>query len=172
MSFQLPPAKLPSFNVPTVRGLPTIPTVGTISGSATTIVGEQFGNLPDIQALPHVKALQKVITEQIGMLIEGKLPTIARAPLYDVRQLRLVAELAQIVAMAASVVAQVQAEIDAGIQAANAKIADINAAKNAILQTPANVRSTVQNKALGRYNEYIGEVNQQKSRLQTALGSL
>lgn len=168
----LPQAKLPSWNIPNVRSVPTIPHVGCVGGNATTIIGEQLGSLPDIAALPHIKALQKVITEQIGTLIEGKLPDIARSPLYQVRQLRLVQELSQIVSEATSIANQVQAEVNAGISFCNEKIADFNASKNAILQTPAELRSAIQKKTLDRLNEYTDEINGQIGRLQSSLGCL
>lgn len=168
----LPTAKLPSWTIPTVRGLPTIPNVGCVSGSATTQVGNQFGNLPDLNALPHVKALQKLITEQIGTLLEGQQITAIRAPLYAVRQARLVTEMASMISTATSIASQVTADINATISGCNAKIADLNAAKNAILATPVQLRSTVQTKALGCYNAYIGEVNGQIGKLQTTLGCL
>lgn len=172
MTNPLPQIKLPSFNVPNIRSLPNIPTVGCVSGNATTVIGEQFGNFPDIQALPHVKALNKVITEQIGTLLEGKLPDAPRAALYQARQARLVSELAQIVSAATELASQIQAEISSSIQACNQKVNELNAAKSLILQIPANLRSPIQKKALDRYNEYIGEVNSQIGRLQTALGCL
>jgi len=172
MTLQLPQAKLPNWNVPSVRSVPTIPNVGCVSGNATTIVGQQFGNLPDLTALPQIKALQKVITEQIGTLVEGKLGQVPRAIVYEVRQARLVQELASIVQEAATIAGQVQAEVNAAISFANERIGDLNASKNAILATPANLRSAVQTKALGRYNEYIGEINGQIGRLQTSLGCL
>lgn len=169
---QLPAAKLPNWNVPNVRSLPSIPNVGCVSGNATTIVGEQLGSLPDISALPHIKALNKVITEQIGTLVEGKLPQIVRSPLYEVRQARLVQELASIIQEGTAIANQITAEVNAAISFANSRIADLNASKSAITATPAHLRSAVQNKALGRYNEYIAEINGQKSRLQTSLGCL
>lgn len=168
----LPAAKLPSWNVPAIRNLPSIPNVGCVSGNGTTLIGEQFGNFPDVQALPHVKALNKVITEQIGTLLEGKLPDVPRAILYEIRQARLVIELAQMVSAAATLAGQIQAEINGSIAACNEKVGDLNAAKNAILQTPANLRSAVQTKALSRYNQYIGEINDQVGRLETTLGCL
>jgi hypothetical protein len=169
---QIPAAKLPSWNVPTIRSLPTIPTVGCVTGNATTLIGSQMGNLPDAMALPHVKALDKIITEQIGTLIEGKLPDLLRAPLYQVRQLRLFSELAQIISTSAQLAAQIQAETNAVIEACNQKIDDLNAAKDAILQIPENARTVVQQKALDRYNEYAGEINAQIGRLQQSLGCL
>ena len=168
----LPPAKLPSWIVPTIRNLPTIPNVGCVSGNGTTLIGEQFGNFPDVQALPHIKALNKVITEQIGTLIEGKLGDIPRAIVYEIRQARLAIEKAQIVAEAAAAASRIQSEINAAIEGANEKIGDLNASKNLILATPANMRTAIQTKALGRYNEYIGEVNDQIGRLETAMGCL
>lgn len=172
MSVQLPQIKLPSWNVPPVRNLPTIPTVGCVSGNATTQIGQQMGNFPDIQALPHVKALNKIITEQIGTLLEGKLGDIPRAALYEIRKARLITELAQIVNQGTQLANQIQAEVNASIEAANAKINDLNAAKEELLQIPENARSVIQDKMISRYNEYIGEVNAQIGRLQQSLGCL
>lgn len=168
----LPTAKLPGFNVPTIRGLPNIPTVGCVSGNPTTLVGQQMGSLPDISALPHVKALKKVIEEQIGALVEGKLPQLPRSIVYEVRQLRLVAELAQIVAVSVQIAAQMTAEINAAIAAANQTINGINAAANEIEQLPEAARSAVQRKALDRYNDYAAEINAQIGRLNAAKGCL
>ena len=168
----LPAAKVPSWNVPQIRSLPTIPNVGCVSGNGTTLVGEQFGNFPDIQALPHIKALNKVITEQIGTLLEGKLGDVPRAIAYEIRRARLVTELQQIVSMATTIASQVQGEINGAIAGCNAKIADLNASKAAILQTPENMRTAIQQKTLSRLNEYIGELNEQVGRLETSLGCL
>lgn len=168
----LPPAKLPNWNVPTVRGLPTIPRIGCVGGNATTIVGEQMGNLPDLATLPHVKALQKVITEQIGTLVEGQLGVIPRAPLYAARQLRLIQELQEMITMATQTANQIASEINAAIGAANQRIADLNASKAAITATPAVLRNAVQRKALGRYNQYVGEINGQIARLERSLECL
>lgn len=169
---QLPPAKLPNWNLPNVRSIPSIPNVGCVSGNATTIVGEQLGSLPDISALPHIKALNKVITEQIGTLLEGKLGDVPRAIVYEVRRARLVTELASIVQQGTAIANQITAEVNAAVAFANTRIADLNASKSAILATPAHLRSAVQNKALDRYNEYIGEINGQIGRLQASLGCL
>lgn len=172
MSVQLPTAKLPSWNVPGVRSLPSIPNVGCVSGNATTQIGGQMGSFPDIQALPHVKALNKIITEQIGTLTEGKLPDAPRSALYQIRQARLAVELAQIVEAAAQIASQIQAEVTEAINDCNAKIADLNAAKTELLQIPETARSAVQMKAIARYNDYASEVNAQIGRLQTSLGCL
>lgn len=172
MTFQLPQVKTPSWNIPDVRNLPTIPTIGCVSGNATTQIGEQMGNFPDIQALPHIKALNKIITEQIGTLLEGKLPDVPRSVLYEVRKARLITELADIISKGAQLAGQIQAEINGAIAAANEKINDLNAAKDALLQIPENARSVIQDKMISRYNEYIGEINAQIGRLQQSLGCL
>jgi hypothetical protein len=145
----LPTAKLPSWNVPAVRSLPSIPNVGCVSGNATTQIGEQFGNFPDVQALPHIKAL-----------------------LFEARKARLITELTNIVSTATTIAGQVAGEINAAIDGCNEKISDLNAAKAAVMQTPENMRSLIQRKTLERYDEYIGEVNDQMGRLQTALACL
>lgn len=172
MSNTLPQAKLPSWNLPTVRSLPTIPNVGCVSGNATSMIGDQFGNFPDIQALPHIKALNKVITEQIGTLIEGKLGDIPRAAAYEIRRARLVTELIAIVQQGVTIASQIQSEANANIAACNTKIADLNSAKNAIVSIPEAARSALQRKTLDRLNVYIGEVNGQIGRLQTTLACL
>jgi hypothetical protein len=172
MSNSLPQPKLPNWTLPNVRNVPTIPNVGCVSGDATTVVGAQMGNFPDIQALPHVKALNKVITEQIGTLLEGKLPDAPRAVVFEARRARLVTELTQIVNLATQTANQIQADVNATINACNEKINDINAAKNEISQLPETVRSAVQTKALERYDEYATEVTGQIGRLQASLGCL
>lgn len=168
----LPSAKLPSWNLPSVRSLPTIPNVGCISGNPTTIVGDQMGSFPDIQALPHIKSLKKVINEQIGTLLEGKLPDLPRAVLFEARKARLTTELAQVVGKATAMASQIQADVNATINACNEKINDLNAAKDEILQLPEQARSAVQTKSLERYNEYADEINSQIDRLQSSLGCL
>lgn len=172
MTFQLPEIKPPSWNIPAVRNLPMIPKVGCVSGNATTQIGEQMANFPDIQALPHIKALNKVITEQIGTLLEGKLPDAPRAIVYEVRKARLITELADIISKGAELAGQFQAEVNAAIEACNAKINDLNQAQAALLQIPENARSVIQDKMISRYNEYIGEINGQIGRLQQSLGCL
>ena len=172
MSIQLPQAKLPSWNAPSVRSLPQIPTVGCVSGNATTQIGASMGSFPDIAALPQIKSLNKVITEQIGTLLEGKLPDAPRAALYQVRQARLVGELAQIVSTATQIAGQVQAEVSAAISGCNQKINDLNAAKDALLQIPEAARTAVQSKRIARYNDYANEVGAQIGRLEASLGCL
>lgn len=167
-----PSAKLPSFNMPTIRALPNIPKVGCVSGNPTTLVGQQMGNLPDVSALPHVKALKKVIEEQVGTLIEGKLPDLPRSVLYEARQIRLVGELAEMIEKAAEIAGQLLAEINTAIEFANARIDDLNSSLTEISSIDEALRSPVQKKALDRYNDYIGEINQQIGRLNAAKGCL
>jgi hypothetical protein len=172
MSVNLPPPKLPNWNVPTVRNLPQIPKVGCVSGNATTQVGKQMGSFPDIAALPHIKSLKKVITEQIGTLIEGKLPQLARLPLYEARQVRLVSELAEMVQKATEIADAISQEVTQTIEACNQKINDLNSAKDEILSFPASARSAMQEKAAARYDEYIAEIEAQIGRLSQSLGCL
>src|SRR3712207_1920444 len=93
----LPSPKLPHFGTPSIRDIPQIPNVGCVSGNPITYVGGQLGNMPDHKALPQIKALKKVIEEQIGTLLEGKSPDFVRPALYEIRRARLVTELADIV---------------------------------------------------------------------------
>ena len=74
----IPQPKLPSLSLPTIRSLPTIPFVGCAGGDGTTYLGDQFGNLPDLQAALHAKALKKALVEQVYALVQGQLPDPAR----------------------------------------------------------------------------------------------
>ena len=170
--FEFPQAKLPHIPLPVIRNLPQIPTVGCVSGNATTLIGEQMGNLPDISALPQIRALKKAILEQIGALIDGQLPDAVRPPKYAARAARLVSELSSIVSAMNAIAAGLQAEVNSGIEFANQKLSDINAAKAIILNIPAGARTTIQKKTLDRLNEYAVEINAQINRMETALGCM
>src|SRR4051794_31476092 len=91
-------AKPPNLNVPTIAGLPTIPHVGCTGGDATAYFGGQFGGLPDLQALSHIRVIKKALEEQIYALLKGELPFATRPPIYDARMVQLTNEVAEIVA--------------------------------------------------------------------------
>lgn len=165
----IPPPRLPHLPLPNVRGLPNIPHVGCAGGSATTYLGEQFGNLPDLNAALHIKNLKKTLEEQIYALIQGQLPDPTRPPVYAARAAQLVNEVAELVQMLNQVIADATAEANAAINFINGKINDINAAKTAVLTIPAGARSAVQRLALQRYEEYLGELNSQVGRLQATI---
>lgn len=171
MSVQIPPAKLPHITLPVIRGIPTIPFVGSAGADGTTYVGEQFGNLPDLHAVLGIKKLKKALEEQIYALIQGQLPQPARSPLYAARAAQLANEVAQLVGLLNQVVAGVTAEAQAAIGFVNTKIGEVNSAKAAIEAVPVGARNAVQKLMLQRYQRYVGELNAQGGRLQTAINS-
>jgi hypothetical protein len=163
---------LPHLPLPNVRGLPNVPHVGCAGGSATSYLGEQFGNLPDLHAALAIKKLKKALEEQIYALIQGQLPDPTRPPVYAARAAQLVNEVAELVQMLNNLIAQAAAEVNASINFINGKINDINAAKTAVLSIPQGARSAVQRLALQRYNEYLGELNSQIDRLNATIACI
>jgi ElaB/YqjD/DUF883 family membrane-anchored ribosome-binding protein len=168
----IPPPKLPRLGVPQIRSLPQLPNVGCAPGNATSFVGNQFGNLPDLNAVLQIRALKKALEEQIYALIDGQLPQIARAPRYAQRAAQVTQQVAQLVAALNQILAAANAEAQAAVAAVNSKIGEVNTAKNDILSIPESARSTAQRRMLMRYNEYVGELNGQIARLESTLGCL
>ena len=168
----VPEPKLPHLPLPNVRGLPNIPHVGCAGGSATSYLGDQFGNLPDLHAALAMKNLKKALQEQIYALIQGELPDATRPPVYAARAAQLINEVADVVQLLNQTIANVTAEANAAINFVNGKINDVNAAKNAVLSIPAGARNVVQRLALQRYDEYLEELNTQVGRLQATIGCI
>jgi hypothetical protein len=169
MSAYVPPAKLPNIPLPQIRSLPHIPFVGCAGGSATTFIGEQFGDLPDMATVLHIKALKKSLEEQIYALIQGELPDALRPPVYAARAAQLVAEVLEIVATLNTIIGGVIGEAEAAISFVNGKIGEMNAARAAIMNIPPTARTAAQRLMLGRYNEVATELNGQISRLQSTI---
>jgi methyl-accepting chemotaxis protein len=165
----LPGAKLPHVTLPTIRSIPTIPHVGCAGAQATTYVGQQHGNAPDIGAVRAMKALKKSLDEQIYALFQGMLPDGARPPVYQARALQLVNEVAEVVTTINQVIAEVTEETSAAITATNAKIGEMNAAKSALENIPEGARSKVQQLMAQRYARYAGELTAQAGRLQSTI---
>jgi ElaB/YqjD/DUF883 family membrane-anchored ribosome-binding protein len=165
----IPEAKLPHITLPAIRNIPTIPHVGCAASTGTTYVGQQFGNCPDLASVLHLKALQKLLSEQMYALLKGELSDIPRALAYAERLAELTSEVADLVSTLADIVAGVTAEIDAALQFVNDKIATLNAAKNLIEDTPEAARSAVQRVMAERYDRYVQELNAQAGRLQATM---
>jgi len=168
----IPQAKLPNITLPTIRSIPSIPHVGSAGASGTTYIGEQFGNLPDLHAVLHIKTLKKALEEQIYALIQGKLPDPARPIPYDARALQLVDEVAELASSLNDVVAGVMAEVNAAIDFVNGKIAEVNAAKAAIESVPQGARDAVQQLMLQRHDRYAHELTAQAGRLESTIESI
>lgn len=168
----IPPPKLPHVTLPTVRGIPSVPHVGCAGGSATSYLGQQYGNLPDLHAALGIKKLKKALEEQIYALIQGQLPDATRPPVYAARAAQLANEVAELVATLNQVIGDVTAETNAAIAAVNGKIAELNTAKSAIEAIPQAARSAVQRLMLERYQRYVGELNDQATRLATTMACI
>lgn len=165
----LPVAKVPQINLPAIRVPVHIPTVGCPGADARTYVGEQFGNLPDLQDALHTKHLRKVLNEQIYALLKGQLPTILRKGLYLQKALQLIQDVAAIIAILNQVVGQAIAEYNATVGFINQKIGELNQGIADVQGIAVDSRTAAQKLLLVRYNEYIIELNQQKTRLQTSV---
>jgi hypothetical protein len=169
MSVHIPAAKLPDLPLPTIRPLPSIPGVGCAGGHATTLIGEQFGDLPDIATVLHIKALKKAMDEQIYALIQGELPDSLRPDVYAARAAELAAYVIEIVNTINTIIGGIVAEAEAAIAAVHEKIAEMESALAVIESVPSYARTALQQLMFGRYNEYVAELNGQAARLQSTI---
>lgn len=165
-------AKLPSVTLPTIRSMPSIPSVGCAGGDGTSYIGEQFGGLPDVQAALHLKALTKAINEQIYALLQGELPQPARAPVYAARAAQLAQYVVSLASTLNEVVGRVTGEATATINFINGKISEVNAAKAAIMSVPSASHSAAQRLLLSRYNTYASELNAQIARVNATVSCI
>lgn len=166
---QLPPLKLPSLALPSIRSMPSIPGVGCVPSDGHSYLGEQFGNLPDVQTLLHVKHLKKVVAEEIEALIEGYLPAPARAPLWATRVAKLTEYIAELNEVLTETVGRATAEINATLNFISSKQAELNNALSQIQSVSEAARSATQKLMAQRYNEYLGELDAQATRLQATI---
>ena len=167
-----PDAKLPHTTLPTIRSVPAIPHVGSPGATGLSYIGAQFGNLPDLHALAHLKSMKKALEEQVYALIQGKLPFATRPPIYDARAVQLTSELADLATLRASVIAALTNELTTAINSVNGKSGEMNA-KRAVLQAiPAGARRPVERLMIQRYQRYAGDLDAQAGRLAAAVASL
>jgi hypothetical protein len=164
--------KLPNFNLPAIRNLPTISGVGCAGGNATSYLGSQFGGLPDLQAVLHIKALKKQYEDMMLTLIEGYVPAVLRQPVWAVRVASYDTYVANLVAEANTLINGVMAEINGSIAFINTKVGELNTAKNQLLSIPLDARTKVQAAMIERYNRYLGELDAQVNRLQSTLNCI
>jgi hypothetical protein len=150
--------------------VPTLPLgIGCAGADGNSYLGKQFGNLPSLHKLLHLKTLQKALNEQIYVLIQGKLSDALRPVPYDARAVQLTNEVATLETEITSVVNEVTGDINASIDFVNEKVAAVNEAKALIESVPAGARTAVQKLMLERYGRYAQELNAQIGRLQSAL---
>ena len=172
MNLQISSPRLPHIPLPTIRSAPHIPGVGCAGSDTTTLIGEQLGNLPDLDAATHIKALKKAIEEQIYALIQGELPDATRPPVYAARAAELIDYVTEIVSDLNEIIGGVIAEATASINFINGKISDLSAAQSELLSIPEAARSQVQQLGVTRFNEYFGELNAQLSRLDSTISCI
>lgn len=168
----LPTPKLPSLNLPQVRGLPSIPGVGCAGGDANAFFGEQFGGLPDLQSVLHLKSLKKHYEEMIATLVEGYPPSVVRQVAWAARVAEYTNHVAELLGKLNALVGGMNAEINANIQAVNLAKDEVQGMLDGILQVPAERRSAVQRLMSQRYQQYLGELDAQAARLQATLTCL
>lgn len=165
----LPQPKIAQLNLPQIRLPIHLPRVGCPGADARSYIGEQFGNLPDLVDAFHAKHLRKVLNDQIYALLKGQLPTILRRVLYLQKALELIQDVADVIAVLNQVIGQAIAEYNATINFIAQKQAEINQSISIIEGIPAHARTEVQKLTIERYNEYLGELDAQITRLQTSI---
>lgn len=168
----IPMPKLPHLPLPVIRSLPSIPGVGRPGAETTLLIGKQFGNLPDLEAILGIKHLRKLIDEHIYAYIQGKLPDVTRPPVYDARAILLANYVTEIVAKLNEVIGGFIADVTEAINSVTGKLDLMSGQRSDILALPEPARSKAERLLLSRLNQYIAEGNGQLSRLNAALSSI
>lgn len=169
---QIPPAKVPDIRLPLIRLPIAIPRVGCPGSDARSYIGEQFGSLPDLYDALHLKHLRKVVNDQIYALLKGQLPTVIRKGFYYEKAVELGQQVAEFVAALNQVIGQAIAEYQATVGFINKKKAEINGKLSAVNAIPENAMTAVNRLQRQRYNEYLGELDRQISKLQTSINCI
>ena len=157
--------RVPTIQLPFVPTFPSLPFIGCFGGDGKTYIGKKYGNRPDIQKLLHIKQLKKWFRENIDGYIEGKLDNPLRAVAFDARAIRLGLELAEIIEDFNETVGQITEEIDAGLDLVNGRINELNGLRGELLALSGDSLSKADQLMLERYNEYLGELDAQVTRL-------
>ncbi len=168
----LPLPQLPHLNLPQVRPLPSIPGVGCAGGDPTAIFGDQYGGLPDLQSVLHLKILKKHYEEMIETLVEGYLNEIPRQAVWAARVAEYTSHIAELVGKFNELVGAMNAAVNANIQAINQTKDELQGMLDGIMAVPEARRNAVQQLMAQRYTEYLGELDAQASRLQDTLTCL
>jgi hypothetical protein len=168
----IPEPKLPDYPLPQIRIPVHLPRIGCPGADARSYIGEQFGNMPDLKDALHIKHLKKILNDQIYALIKGQLPTILRAGFYIEKAFDLLQHIAELIAVFNQVIGQCIAEYNATVNFINQKKAELQSAIGELEAIPSGARSAVQQLAIQRKTEYLGELDQQVTRLQTSITCL
>ena len=169
---KIPAAKPPSLALPQIRLPIHIPKVGCPGAESTHYIGAQFGNQPDLYDALHLKHLKKVTNDQIYALLKGELPTILRAGLYAQKAAELIQDVTDFLSTLNQIIGAALAEYQAAASFVQGKISELNVSLAALQALPAVSLTATQRLAMQRYHEYIGELNQQVSRIQTSISCL
>jgi hypothetical protein len=169
---EYPQPQLPHINLPQIRPLPKIPFVSCIPATPETLVGKQMGKQPDLSALAHIRSLKKNITEKLIILLEGQLPTLPRSLVFEANRIRLVAELAEIVAEGVAIANRLAEDAQENIDEINNRIEILNAGISAYQSIGEAVRTRIQQKTIDRFGEYINELEQQKGRWESVISCI
>jgi hypothetical protein len=156
------------FNLPTI----SVPLVGCFSGDGKVYVGKKWGNRSDLLLLNHVKQFKKDLTDKIITMFIGSKDNPTRALEFAVEMGRLAQEIDEALDAFEEVVGQITEEINAAIDIANSMMGELNSLVAAIVLTPAQARSKVQELMLNRYHKYFDKLEAQVSRLETTRNCL
>ncbi|MDQ4119859.1 MAG: hypothetical protein M3209_00145 [Acidobacteriota bacterium] len=169
---QYPTPRLPNIPLPQIRPLPSIPFLNCIPATPEKLTGKQMGKQPDLSALAHIRSLKKTISEKLIILLEGQLPDLPRSIAYEANRIRLVAELADIVAKGVTIANQLKQDAEEHIAEIDARIAIINEGISAYQSIVESARTAIQQKTIDRAAEYIDELNTQKSRWDSVMSCI
>jgi hypothetical protein len=161
--------KLPPVTLPEIRNLPTIPLIGCAGGDAHSYFGNQFGGLPDLESILHMKARIRYFQEQVEMMIEGYVPAIPRQVVWAIRVEQYLEAIANLTAAITASITAITDYVNASLGFINDKINELNDLKAALESVPEGLRSKVQQKMIERYNKYLGRLATQATRLQSTL---
>jgi hypothetical protein len=165
----IPTAKVVSRLHATIRLPVHIPKIGCPGADSRSYVGEQFGNLPDIADALHLKHAIKVTNDAIYTLLKGQLPTPIRKVLYNKKALDLIKDVADFIETMNEVIGVAINEYNATIAFINQKQGELNGLITGLDAIPTNAQNAVNRLARQRYQEYLGELDQQVARLQTSI---
>ena len=168
----IPRLKLPSLQLPNVRPMPSIPGVGCVPSDGHSYLGEQFGNLPDLQAVQAIRSLKKTFEEEIETRIEGYLPTAARQPLWAARVAKVTNYVGELTSAMTQAIGRATAEINATLAFVNEKQEEMQGALAEINSIPEAARTQTQRLMAERYQQYVGELEAQAGRLQATVACI
>lgn len=169
---QLPLPKLPHLQLPEIRMPIHIPFLGCAVGDGKSYMGEQFGNMPDLEEIFGIKTLKKAMDEQVYALIQGQLPDTTRPPIYGARAAEIIEEIVEQVQAMNEMIGDVLEEVEAVVTFIAEKQAELQGHLNYLQGIPTDVMTEVQTVMMAHYEVCFGELDDQVTRMQSTLGCL